>query len=46
MRIDGENNKIFVDIPLTTQSGKTRVKIRNEIHECGYPTATRKIHSL
>ena len=49
MRIDKiENNKIFVDmpkpvdIPLTTQSGKTRVKIRNGIHECGYLVATRQ----
>ena len=31
-----------VDIPLTTQSGKTRVKIRNGIHECGYLVATRQ----
>ena len=37
-----ENNKIFVDIPLTTQSGKTRVKVRNGIHECGYLVATRQ----
>ena len=48
MRIDKiENNKIFVDmpkpvdIPLTAQSSKTRVKIRNGIHEYGYP-ATRQ----
>lgn len=38
-----ENNKIYVEIPLTTQSGKTRVKIRNSFYEYGLPTATRQI---
>lgn len=44
MRIDKlENNKIFVEIPITTQSGKARVKIRNSFYEYGLPTATRQI---
>lgn len=44
MRIEKlENNKIFVEIPLTTQSGKTRVKLRNSFYEYGLPTATRQI---
>lgn len=38
-----ENHKIYVEIPLTTQSGKTRVKIRNSFYEYGLPTATRQI---
>lgn len=43
MRIDKvEDNKIFVDIPLTTQSGKTRVKIRSSFYEYGLPSATRQ----
>ncbi|KGI55266.1 R.Pab1 family restriction endonuclease [Campylobacter sp. MIT 97-5078] len=37
------NNKIYVEIPLTTQSGKIRVKIRNSFYEYGIPTATRQI---
>ncbi|RAX57318.1 restriction endonuclease [Helicobacter monodelphidis] len=44
MRIERvENDKIFVEIPLTTQSGKTRVKVRNSFYEYGLPTATRQI---
>lgn len=44
MRVIGlEDNKIFVEIPLTAQSGKTRVKIRNSFYEYGLPTATRQI---
>lgn len=44
MRIKkAENNKIYIEIPLTTQSGKTRVKIRNSFYEYGLPTATRQI---
>lgn len=38
-----EDRKIFVEIPLTTQSGKTRVKTRNSFYEYGLPTATRQI---
>ena len=38
-----ENQKVFVEIPLTTQSGKTRVKTRNSFYEYGLPTATRQI---
>lgn len=38
-----EDNKIFVEIPLTAQSGKARVKIRNSFYEYGLPTATRQI---
>lgn len=44
MRVSGlEDNKIFVEIPLTAQSGKARVKIRNSFYEYGLPTATRQI---
>lgn len=38
-----EDNKIFVEIPLTARSGKARVKIRNSFYEYGLPTATRQI---
>ena len=38
-----ENSKIRVEIPLTTQSGKIRVKTRNSFYEYGIPTATRQI---
>ena len=38
-----EDNKIFVEIPLTAQSGKARVKIRNSFYEYGLPTAIRQI---
>ena len=37
-----EQNKIFIQIPLTTQSGKIRVKERNSFYEYGLPTATRQ----
>lgn len=44
MRIESvKDNKIRVEIPLTTQSGKIRVKIRNSFYEYGIPTATRQI---
>lgn len=44
MRIESlENKKIYVEIPLTTQSGKIRVKIRNSFYEYGIPTATKQI---
>lgn len=38
-----EDNKIFIEIPLTAQSGKARVKTRNSFYEYGLPTATRQI---
>lgn len=37
-----EDNKIYVEIPLTSQSGKSRVKIRNSFYEYGLPTATKQ----
>lgn len=37
-----EYNKIYVEIPLTSQSGKARVKIRNSFYEYGLPTATKQ----
>ena len=40
--IDWQNPKIFVEIPLTTQSGKVRVKARNSFYEYGLPVATRQ----
>ncbi|WP_066388634.1 R.Pab1 family restriction endonuclease [Helicobacter himalayensis] len=44
MRIERlENNKIFIELPLTTQSGKIRVKMRNSFYEYGIPTPTRQI---
>ncbi|MGI0407232.1 hypothetical protein [Helicobacter turcicus] len=44
MRIEKlENNKIFAELPLTTQSGKIRVKIRNSFYEYGIPTPTRQV---
>ncbi|WP_300856699.1 restriction endonuclease [uncultured Helicobacter sp.] len=46
MRIESVNvkdKKIRVEIPLTTQSGKIRVKIRNSFYEYGIPTATKEI---
>lgn len=42
MRIEKlENQKIFIEIPLTAQSGKTRVKERNSFYEYGLPVATK-----
>ena len=38
-----ENQKIFIELPLTAQSGKIRVKTRNNLYEYGIPTATRQI---
>lgn len=35
--------QIFVEIPLTTQSGKVRIKARNSFYEYGLPVATRQI---
>lgn len=37
-----QNPKIFVKIPLTTQSGKVRVKARNSFYEYGLPVATKQ----
>ena len=37
-----EDNKIYIEIPLTSQSGKARVKIRNSFYEYGLPTATKQ----
>ncbi|PAF52399.1 R.Pab1 family restriction endonuclease [Helicobacter sp. 13S00477-4] len=45
MRIDKleeSNKKIYIDMPLTAQHGKIRVKIRNSFYEYGLPVATRK----
>ena len=43
MRIDRfENNRIFVEIPLTEQTGKARVKVRNSFYEYGLPSTTRQ----
>ena len=38
---DTENNKILVDIPLTTPSGKVRIKSRSMFYEYGDSHATR-----
>ncbi|GAD19686.1 R.Pab1 family restriction endonuclease [Helicobacter fennelliae] len=39
MKIDKiEQDKIFIQIPLTTQSGKIRVKEHNSFYEYGPPT--------
>ncbi len=44
MRIEKlENQKNFIGIPLTTQSGKIRIKERNSFYEYGLPVATRQI---
>lgn len=37
-----EDNKIYIEIPLTSQSGKARVKIRNSFYKYGLPTATKQ----
>lgn len=34
--------KILVDVPLTEQSGKFRVKVREAVNEHGRPAATRQ----
>ena len=44
MRIfECKNEQIFVEIPLTTQSGKVRVKARSSFYEYGLPVATRQV---
>lgn len=37
-RLEQSGGKIFVEIPLTEQSGKARVKIRNSFYEYGLPS--------
>lgn len=39
---DKENKKILVDIPLTTPTGKIRIKSRSMFYEYGTPHATRR----
>lgn len=39
---DAKNKEIKIEIPLTTPSGKLRVKKRNILNEYGVPVATRK----
>lgn len=41
-KLEQNSGKIFVEIPLTEQSGKARVKIRNSFYEYGLPSATRQ----
>jgi hypothetical protein len=41
-KLDAINKKIIVDIPLTTTSGKTRVKQRDTIFGYGTPFASRQ----
>ncbi|GAA7463604.1 R.Pab1 family restriction endonuclease [Helicobacter pylori] len=43
IRIDNNKKAIGVSIPLTSISGKARVKIRHAFSDCGISTATRKI---
>ena len=43
LRID-DNENILIDIPLTTQTGKIRVKARNTFADYGEPVATRQIY--
>ncbi len=38
---DTENKRILVDLPLTTPTGKVRIKSRSMFHEYGNPHATR-----
>ena len=40
---DEENKKIFVDIPLTSPTGKIRIKPRSMFYEYGRPHATRSV---
>ena len=37
-----KEGKILVEIPLTEQTGKARVKVRNSFYEYGLPSATRQ----
>ena len=40
---DEDNKKIFVDIPLTSPTGKIRIKSRSMFYEYGIPHATRSV---
>lgn len=40
-KLDKENKKIFVAIPLTSTSGKTRIKEKSILNEYGIPVPTR-----
>lgn len=42
-KIDTNNKVIYVDVPLTETSGKTRVKCRENYNEYGVPIAPRQI---
>lgn len=43
MRIENvDDEKIYITIPLTQTSGKSRVKIRNSFYEYGIPASTRQ----
>lgn len=42
LKVNQQRQEIYVDIPLTTQTGKTRVKVRNTFADYGEPTATRQ----
>ncbi len=44
IKIDNDKKVIEVSIPLTSISGKARVKIRHAFSDYGISTATRKIH--
>ena len=40
-KIDDENKKLFISIPLTNGTGKTRIKSRSFFNEYGIPVSTR-----
>ena len=42
-KVDTENKVIYVDVPLTETSGKTRVKCRKNYNEYGIPIAPRQV---
>jgi hypothetical protein len=42
-KLDENKKEILVHIPLTTTSGKIRIKERNLLNEYGIPVATRQI---
>lgn len=41
-KLEQNSGKIFVEIPLTEQSSKARVKIRNSFYEYGLPSVTKQ----
>lgn len=43
-KVDNERRELYVEMPLTTQTGKIRVKSRNILHEYGTPVAARREH--